>query len=124
MTDRGIYRSSLHSAGDQGTDGIGVLINNKYNQILFENIIQYAPEFNEDIHSFDFTVVQAFDQQKSEYSQLDKSGFVNDNLLYNGLATELLNSVRNVSRRRILSFMGRTRYSYQNKYLLEATLPG
>lgn len=122
LTDRGIYRSSLHSAGDQGTDGIGVLINNKYNQILFENIIQYAPEFNEDIHSFDFTVVQAFDQQKSEYSQLDKSGFINDNLLYNGLATELLNSLRNVSRRRILSFMGRTRYSYQNKYLLEATL--
>ena len=121
ILDQGVYRSSLHSAGDQGTGGIGVLINGKYNQILIENILNYTPDLGEN-HNFDFTAVQAFDQQLNEYSQLDKSGFLNDGLLYDGLATELLNSNRNVSRRRILSFMGRTRYSFKNKYLFEATI--
>ncbi len=121
ILDQGVYRSSLHSAGDQGTNGIGVLINGKDNQILIENILNYTPDLGEN-HSFDITAVQAFDQQINEYSQLDKSGFLNDGLQYNGLATELLNSIRTVSRRRILSFMGRARYSFKNKYLFETTI--
>jgi len=121
FNNQGVYRSSLHSAGDQGTGGIGVLINSRYNQVLIENIVSFTPDLGQD-HTFDFTTVQAYDQQISEYSQLDKSGFLNDGLKYDGLATELLSSIRNVSRRRILSFMGRARYSLKNKYLFEATI--
>ena len=40
---------------------------------------------------------------------------------YNGLASELLSNGRYVWRRRSLSFMGRVRYSFLDKYLLEAT---
>ena len=119
-TDRGIYRSSLHSAGDEGFDGLGVLINSWFQQVLIENIVNYTPELNED-HNLDITAVQAFDEQQNEYTQIDKSGFTNDALTYNGNATTLLANPRNVSRRRLLSFLGRVRYSYLDRYLLEAT---
>src|SRR5690606_2408780 len=97
-TNRGIYRSSLHSAGDEGNDGIGVLSNTLFNQVLVENILNYTPEINEN-HSLDFTAVQGFDEQRTEYTQLDKSGFTNDALGFNGNATVLLNSIRDVSQR-------------------------
>ncbi|UJH90604.1 TonB-dependent receptor [Antarcticibacterium sp. 1MA-6-2] len=119
-TNRGIYRSSLHSAGDEGIGGIGVLANSLFKQVLIENIITYNPEIGEN-HSLDFTGVQAFDEQDNEYTQLDKSGFTNNALGYNGDATTLLGNVRNVSERRLLSFLGRVRYGYLNRYLLEAT---
>lgn len=119
--NQGVYRSSEHSQGDEGIQGIGVLIDSKYTQLLLENILVYNPELG-DKHSLDLTAVQSIDEQKNQYTQLDKSGFTNDNLLYNGLATELLNNVRNVSRRRILSFMGRVRYSFMDKYLMEITM--
>ncbi len=119
-TDRGIYRSSLHSAGDEGFDGIGVLINTWFQQVLIENIVNYNPELNED-HNLDITAVQAFDEQQNEYTQVDKSGFTNDALGYNGNATTILANPRNVSQRRLLSFLGRVRYSFLDRYLLEVT---
>lgn len=119
-TNRGIYRSSLHADGDQGVNGLGVLSNTLFRQVLIENIVNYAPSIGED-HALDITAVNAFDQQNSEYTQLDKSGFTNDALGYNGTATVLLNSVRDVSRRRLLSYMGRIRYGFRDTYLLEAT---
>lgn len=119
-TNRGIYRSSLHSAGDEGNDGIGVLSSSLFTQVLVENILNYAPDLGED-HNLDLTGVQAFDQQRDEFTQLDKSGFTNDALGFNGNATVLLNNIRNVSQRRLLSFLGRVRYGYLDKYLMEAT---
>ena len=119
-TNRGIYRSTLHSAGDEGIDGIAVLSNTLFKQVLVENILNYTPQIHED-HTLDLTAVQAFDEQRNEYTQIDKSGFTNDALGYNGNATTLLNNPRNVSQRRLLSFLGRVRYGYLDRYLLEAT---
>ena len=119
-TDQGTYRSSLHSAGDEGNNGIGVLIDTQYKQLLVEHILNYNI-INNDTHNLDFTGVHAYDEQNFKYNQLDKSDFVNDALTYNGLASELLNNNRYVWRRRSLSFMGRVRYSFLDKYLLEAT---
>lgn len=119
-TDQGTYRSSLHSAGDEGNNGIGVLIDTHYKQVLVEHILNYQV-LNNDIHNLDFTGVHSYDEQNFKYNQLDKSDFVNDALTYNGLASNLLNNSRDVWRRRILSYMGRARYSYLDKYLLEMT---
>ncbi|WP_108422727.1 SusC/RagA family TonB-linked outer membrane protein [Flagellimonas amoyensis] len=119
-TNRGIYRSSLHSAGDEGMDGLGVLANTLFKQVLVENILNYTPQTHEN-HALDLTAVQAFDEQRNEYTQIDKSGFTYDALGYNGNATTLLNNPRDVSRRRLLSFLGRVRYGYLDRYLLEAT---
>lgn len=119
-TNRGIYRSSLHSAGDEGIDGLAVLSNTLFKQVLIENILNYTPQINDE-HDLDLTAVQAFDEQGTEYTQIDKSGFTNDALGFNGDATTLLNNVRDVSQRRLLSFLGRVRYGYLDRYLLEAT---
>ncbi|MEC3965004.1 TonB-dependent receptor [Flagellimonas halotolerans] len=119
-SNQGVYRSSLHSAGDEGIDGIGVLSNTLFKQVLVENILNYTPQINDD-HSLDLTAVHAFDERRTEYTQLDKSGFTNDALRFNGNATNLLNNVRDVSQRRLLSFLGRVRYGYLDRYLLEAT---
>ena len=119
-TNRGIYRSSLHSAGDEGNDGIGVLSSRLFTQVLVENILNYTPSLGDD-HNLDLTAVQAFDQQRDEYTQLDKSGFTNDALGFDGNATVLLNNIRDVSQRRLLSYLGRVRYGYLDRYLLEAT---
>jgi TonB-linked SusC/RagA family outer membrane protein len=119
-TNRGIYRSSLHSAGDEGIDGLAVLSNRLFKQVLIENILNYTPELNEK-HDLNLTAVQAFDEQGDEYTQIDKSGFTNDALGFNGNATTLLNNQRDVSQRRLLSFLGRVRYGYLDRYLLEAT---
>ncbi|SHI70786.1 SusC/RagA family TonB-linked outer membrane protein [Pseudozobellia thermophila] len=119
-TNRGIYRSSQHSAGDEGVDGLAVISNTFFKQLLIENILDYTPQIN-DKNSLNLTAVQAFDEQLTEYTQLDKSGFTNDALGYNGNATTLLNSDRSVSQRRLLSFLGRVRYGYLDRYLLEAT---
>lgn len=119
-TNRGLYRTSLHSAGDEGVNGFGLLSNSLYRQLLIENIVTYAPEISDD-HTIDFTAVQAFDEQRNEYTQIDKSGFTNDALSYNGAATTLLANFRDVSKRRLLSYMGRVRYDYLDRYLVELT---
>ena len=98
--------SSRHSGGDEGTNGYGALIDTKFNQILVEHILSYGILDN-DIHKLDFTGVHAYDEQNFTYNELQKADFVNDGLQYNGLAAELLNNYRGVSRRRALSFMGR-----------------
>jgi TonB-dependent starch-binding outer membrane protein SusC len=118
--DQGVYRSSLHSAGDEGLNGIGVLINSSYRQSLLEHILYYDLDANK--HNFNFTAVHAYDEQFTAYNQLDKSDFVNDALQYNGLASKLLFNNRNVTQRRVLSYMGRVRYSYDDKYLFEGTM--
>lgn len=119
-TDQGTYRSSKHSSGDEGNNGIGVLIDTQYKQVLVEHIFNYDILDN-DTHKLDFTGVHAYDEQNFKYNQLDKSDFVNNILTYNGLASELLSNSRDVTRRRVLSFMGRIRYSLLDKYLFEIT---
>ncbi|MEZ4884399.1 MAG: TonB-dependent receptor [Chitinophagales bacterium] len=119
-TNRGLYRTSLHSAGDEGVGGFAQIENTLFRQSLIENIVTYAPEIGEN-HSIDFTAVQAFDEQKKEFNQIQKSGFTNDALAYNGDATNLLSNARDVSKRRLLSYLGRVRYDYLDRYLLELT---
>ena len=119
-TNRGFYRTSLHSAGDEGINGFGQLENRLFRQSLIENIVTYKPEIGED-HSIDFTAVQAFDEQTNEFTQIQKSGFTNDALSYNGDATNLLGNTRDVSKRRLLSYLGRVRYDYLDRYLVEVT---
>jgi TonB-linked SusC/RagA family outer membrane protein len=119
-TNRGLYRTSLHSGGDEGIDGFALISNTLFRQSLIENIVGYEPDLGPK-HGLDFTFVHAFDERRNEYTQTDKSGFANDALGFSGNATTLLNNFRSVSQRRLLSFLGRMRYSYLDRYLLEVT---
>lgn len=118
--NQGVYRSSQHSAGDEGLNGLGVLINSSYQQNLLEHILNYKIVKNK--HDFDLTAVHAFDEQYSIYNQIDKSDFVNDALKYNGLASKILSNNRSVTRRRVLSYLGRIRYAFDDKILFEGTM--
>jgi len=118
--NRGLYQTSLHSSGDEGVNGTGIIDNTLFRQSLVENIINYAPETGNK-HNIDLTAVQAFDEQRKEFTELKKSGFTNDALAFNGDATNLLSNTRDVSKRRLLSYLGRVRYDYLDRYLLEFT---
>ncbi len=110
-----IYNSSLHSDGDDGVNGSSVLNSSFFKEYLIENIINYSPEIN-DANKLDLTFVHAVNQRGTTTDRIRKSGFANDNLGYNGIAT-VFNVGRNVNRRRMVSFLGRARYSLLDKYL-------
>ena len=58
-TDQGTYRSSRHSAGDEGNNGIGVLIDTQFKQLLVEHIFNFNILDN-DVHRLDITGVHAY----------------------------------------------------------------
>ncbi|WP_142783402.1 SusC/RagA family TonB-linked outer membrane protein [Changchengzhania lutea] len=118
--EQGIYRTRLHSQGDEGIDGFATIATKLYKEYLIENIVNYNPQLNES-HNLDFTFVNAISERKTNTTSIDKSGFANDNLSYNGAATVLSDPIRNVERRRLVSFLGRARYSFLDKYLFELT---
>ena len=121
----GLYRTSLHSEGDQGVDGYAELRNLFYKQFLLENIINYNPNIGED-HQLDFTFVHSIDEISSDETEIRKSGFANDALGYNGSATVLsvdpANNGRVVKSRKMVSFLGRARYGFKDKYLFNFSL--
>ncbi len=121
----GLYRTSLHSQGDEGIDGYAELRNSFYKQFLLENIINYSPEINED-HQLDFTVVHSIDEISSEETGIIKSGFANDALGYNGSATILSvnpsTNGRDVGSRKLVSVLARARYGYLDKYLFNFSI--
>ena len=117
--EQGIYRSSLHSVG-KNVDGLASLGTKLYKEYLIENIINYSPTIN-DKNKLDLTFVHAVNQRGTTENKIEKSGFANDNLGYNGIATVLENPVRDVSRRRLVSFLGRARYNLSDKYLFTLT---
>ena len=119
-TKRGIYRSSLHSSGDNGVNGRGALRNENYKDFLIENIVDYSPKINEK-HVLDFTFVNAINERGTEETSISKENFNNDFLGYNGKATIISDATRDVSERRLVSFLGRARYNLLNKYLFTFT---
>ncbi|MCM5662294.1 SusC/RagA family TonB-linked outer membrane protein [Galbibacter mesophilus] len=118
---QGIYNSSTHPAGDGDIRGLATLGDYNYEEYLIENIFDYSPNIGEK-HSLDFTAVNAFNQRKTTETSVTKSGFANDNLSYNGKADIIRATSRDVSRRRLVSFMGRARYSFLDRYLLTLTM--
>lgn len=117
---QGIYRSSLHSNGDQGVDGLATLSTKFFKEFLLENIVNYSPQINE-ANKLDFTFVHALSERRTTETTINKSGFPNDDLGFNGTATELLSNKRDVNSRRLVSFLGRVRYNLLDKYLFTFT---
>ncbi|MGB3798943.1 MAG: TonB-dependent receptor, partial [Lewinella sp.] len=119
--DQGTYQSTQHSEGDADIQGIATLGNEFYREFLIENIVNYSPAIN-DNNVLDFTFVQATNQRNNEETTVTKSGFPNDALGFNGNASEIRGNTRDVSRRRLVSFLGRARYNLYNRYLLTLTM--
>ena len=117
--DRGIYRSRLHPSGEN-FNGSAVLTNTANQEYQIENIFNYKLHLN-DTHKFDFTAVQSVNERSTQETGITKTGFPNDLLSFNGDASEVFNPVRNLTKRRLISFLGRVNYNLSDKYLLTLT---
>jgi TonB-linked SusC/RagA family outer membrane protein len=115
-----IYRSSLHSSGDDGINGLAILTDRTGQEYQIENQLDYTLDLKNE-SKLDFTLVQSVDEIKTTKNEIEKSNFPNDDLGFNGLASEVNSQDRDVTRRRLVSFMGRTRFNLFDKYLFTVT---
>ncbi|WP_417443060.1 SusC/RagA family TonB-linked outer membrane protein [Joostella sp.] len=113
------YRSSLHSEADD-ISGSAVLRDVSYREYLIENIFDYNWTINSS-NKLDFTAVQSVNQRKTSSNFIEKSNFANDLNSFNGDASVLRDSSRDLDQRRLVSFMGRVRYNLLDRYLLTLT---
>jgi TonB-linked SusC/RagA family outer membrane protein len=121
-SERGQYFTSLSSTGDKD-NGIARIKNTLRESYLFENILTYDKRINED-HAFNITLVQAMDENKYSQTFTEGKGFTNEDLGYDGISNAInsFDVVRNKSKVRTSSFMGRARYNLLDRYMLTATL--
>ena len=121
-SERGQYLSSLSSAGDDD-NGIARIDNQLRESYLIENILTYKKTINEN-NKFDVTLVQS--AQETEFSRTftQGQGFTNEDLGYNGItnAIGLVSVERDQNKQRLVGFLGRARYNFMDKYLIEATV--
>lgn len=119
--DEGLYYSSLHSSGF-AVQGLARITNSLRENFLIENIFKYENLFN-DVHGLDITFVQSIDERKFSTTSTSAQGFSNDILGYNGIgsALDVLPVSRYAEERKLLSFVGRARYNFKDKYLFTLT---
>ncbi len=119
-TDQGIYLTRLHS---QGTipQGSATVANSLREEYLIENILTYDKQIRND-HRIDLTAVQSVNQINDSRTTTTGTTFANDLLGYDGIGDAInKNASRAETQRRILSVMGRIRYTLFDKYLLTFT---
>ncbi|MEE9439123.1 MAG: TonB-dependent receptor [Saprospiraceae bacterium] len=117
----GTYQTRLHSSAT-GVLGKATLSGSIDKDFLIENIFDYNLDIN-DNNRMDFTFVQGISKGSKEFSKTTATEFPNDLLGYNGIASaaNILPVERRVVERQLLSFMGRMRYYFNDKYLLTLT---
>jgi len=125
--ESGLYRSTLHSAA-KDIQGFAEIKNSLYESFLIENIFTYENQFN-DNNRFNLTFVQSIDERNFTATTTSASGFSNDILGYNGIASALVplpvkrqySNYETPYERKLASFMTRFRYTFMDKYLFTLT---
>lgn len=112
------YLGVEHTDGKK-TKGKAASSNSQSSDYLLENILNYYHDFKGG-HHFDATAMQSINVIKWEKTGISGTGFPNDDLGYNaiGNAMEYGKPDYELSKRKIVSFLGRARYNYLDKYLL------
>ncbi len=123
----GQYLTTLHG-GSNGT-GKAIVYNRGYKEYLIENIVDYEKNINES-HHLDFTFMQSVNQLRKTKLDLLGTGFANDELGYHGIRSANNQNAIDYNgyagnpanyRKGLLSFLGRVRYNYKEKYLFTFT---
>jgi TonB-linked SusC/RagA family outer membrane protein len=121
-SEQSIYLNTKHEKGlpDIGLATIG---STYFTDYLLENIFTYDYKINTD-NKFDLTFVQSTNLQRTESNQMKGSGFVSDDLGYDfiGSAAKLYPARHTVEPRNLLSYMGRARYNFMEKYLFSGSV--
>ena len=112
------YLGVKHTTG-KNTHGKATVSNSNSSDYLLENILNYTNDFAGG-HHFDATLMQSFNLITWKKTGFTGTGFSNDDLSYNAIGTALDYGKPDweLSRRQLLSFLGRARYNYKDRYLL------
>lgn len=119
--EAGEYRTNLYQKGSN--IGSKAKISSSDNlEYLVENIFNYDKEINKN-NRFDLTFVQSINKDQQKTFSISGSQLPNDLLGYNGIASAKLQDVpsRDIKERALLSYMGRIRYTFMDKYLFTVT---
>lgn len=117
----GAYESTRHRFG-QSYGGEAELYTNETFEYLIENILTYDKDLDAR-HHMDVTLMQSVNEIRYESLSAQTRGLGNDLLGYDGISqgATLSSPGRSAYKRGILSYMGRARYSFMDKYLLDLT---
>lgn len=116
------YLNSKHSVG-KNSQGEATIENRTNEEFLIENILNYTKEINAN-NNIDVTLMQSVNRIDNAKNVISGSGFNNDLLGHNAIASAKIIKTpqRTQSRRALLSYMGRIRYSLMDKYILTASM--
>ena len=120
--DSGSYLGLEHTTG-QSTQGKATTTVSQYFDYLLENIFNYNKDLGRG-HRLDATLMQSINVITWKSLGVNGTGFANDDLSYNAIGSALEYGVPSyqLSERRMVSFLGRVRYNYKDRYLFTAAL--
>ncbi len=90
---------------------------------IFESLLTYTTTFN-NIHDLNVMGGYTYEKYNGEFRRMDTKGFSTDLFGYNnmGAANTVSNKASNKTENILVSFFGRVNYSYDNRYLITATI--
>ena len=119
--EQGTYQDSKHEKGSS-IGGQAAITNTRYVDYLLENIFGYDHTW-QDRHHLNVTLVQSIESIRTTKTQTSGSGFATDDLGYNNISAASITNptVRTITPRHLVSFMGRVNYSLMDKYLFSVS---
>lgn len=119
--EQGTYQDSKHEKGSS-VGGQAAITNTRYVDYLLENIFGYDHTW-QDRHHLNVTLVQSIESIRTTKTKTSGSGFATDDLGYNNISAASITNptVRTITPRHLVSFMGRVNYSLMDKYLFSVS---
>ena len=116
----GRNHTSCLSAGYLGKATVSRSLNNDY---LLENILSYNIDFKS-VHHIDATLMQSLNVIDYKSMSINGTDFANDDMSYKAIGSALNYGVPSygLSNRKMLSFLARARYNYDDRYLFTAAV--
>lgn len=116
------YLGLDHTTG-QSTQGKATATESSNFDYLLENILNYNKDLGRG-HRIDATLMQSINVITWKQLGVNGTGFANDDLSFNAIGSALEYGVPSyqLSERRMVSFLGRVRYNYKDRYLFTAAM--
>ncbi len=118
-----IYSNRISQQGESA-GGIATIIDGALSNTLLEGILTYSKTFA-DKHSFTALIGNTYQSFENRTVSAGTQGFASDVIETNdlGIGTQALNQVGSfASERRLLSYLGRINYGFEDKYLFTASI--
>ena len=119
--EAGTYQDSKHEKGS-ALNGVATLSNTNYTDYLLENIFMYSHNW-QDQHKLDVTLMQSIEAIKTTRTTTSGSGFATDDFGYNNISAASVTNptLRVITPRHLISFMGRINYNLMDRYLFSVS---